>query len=177
MSLHELADQLTRSFQLTAALLQQLLTGMTRRRTAWISARPSTLAEPVAALETLSQQIAAEEQRRTALIARIAPLLPVLPGVAAERRHVNASIVAAALPSGPALRLRQAAGNAASQARELRREIALGERLLQFSARAHDALLQGLTGAARADGPVYDRSARRAAAGGPGVGSLVDGRL
>ena len=176
MSLPELGERLLRSFSHTAALLQQLLDGMVQRRTAWISARPSTLAEPADALAQLAQQIAAEEASRGELLAAIAALLPPLPGVAPATRHVDVGAIAAHLSAAPALRLQRAAATATARAKEVRREIAFGERLLRFSARAQDALLQRLTDQATPRAPVYDKLARQTRSSG-GLGSLVDGRL
>lgn len=176
MSLPELAERLLRSFSHTAALLQQLLDGMLQRRTAWISARPSRLAEPADELAQLAQRIAAEETARGEILAAIAAVLPPVPGVAPARRHLDVGAIAAHLPPAAALRLQRAAATATARAKELRREIAFGERLLRFSARAQDALLQRLTEQATPRAPVYDKMARQARSGG-GLGSLVDGRL
>jgi hypothetical protein len=71
----------------------------------------------------------------------------------------------------------------AMASKAVRRELALGERLLRFSQAAHESLVAGVTVAAQSRDDVgsYDRNARRVGAALPSTGtrpgSLVDGRI
>ena len=176
MSLAEHGSRLEGSFRTTAELLQKLLRGLQARRAAWISARPSTIA-PSPELEEIALRLAAEEETRAQLRTGITALLPRPAGVAADALHVNVTRIAAQLPAAGARSLRAAAALATGLARKVRIEVALGDRLLQFSRRAQDGLLAQVAGTAGTGGAaVYDRTAR--ASRGAGVaGSLIDGRL
>ncbi|MGE3173673.1 MAG: hypothetical protein AB7O97_13700 [Planctomycetota bacterium] len=183
MSLPEIAENVTRSLQTSAELLARMRDGLVRRRTAWIAARPGTLAEPARALDEHAAALRAEDERRAELLQRARDLLPA-PAGAAGRRHLDASALAAHLAPAPAARLQQAARAAADVARAVRTELAMGERLLRFSQRAHDQLLAGVSAAAAAaagDVGGYDRTARRVAHAmktAPGAsGNLIDGRM
>lgn len=176
-----LADRLADSFRGTSRLLQQLHAALQQRRASWISARPSTLAEPAHGMEPLAQQLAAEEKTRAELVAAIEALLPPVPGFAASDVKTDVTRIAAALPHAAAARLRAAADAATSTAQAVRIELALGDRLLRHNAQAQEQLLQRIAGAGSplASLPGYDRHAR--ARSGVGLsspsGTLIDGRL
>lgn len=179
--LHALADVLRRSFAASADLLRSMHEALAARRTSWIAARPSTLAEPAEKLQQAAERLAEEERSRADLLQRIAALLPgAAPAPAIGRRHVNVTQVAAALPREAAARLRQAADDATAAARRVRIELALGERLLQFTQRSQETVLHGIA-SQTADVGGYDRGARRVhgplVGGRATTGTLIDGRM
>jgi hypothetical protein len=180
MSFNDQSQQLERSFARTTALLRQLLQGMQQRRTAWISARPSTL-QPAPELERLAQRLAEEEQARTEILGRIATTMPLPPGVAAKDLHLNVTRIAGAMPTALGRSLRRAADEATSLAKTVRVEVALGERLLRFTQQAQETMLtEGAAATSeRASAGGYDQHARlRAGLGrGAGAGKLIDGRV
>ncbi len=175
------AAQLEQSFHRTINLLEQLLTGMQQRRASWASAVPSTIA-PSAELEQVSRALAIEELSRGELLAKVLTDLPAVPHVDKADLHVNISRICQALPTRSALELRRAADTATRLAKQVRIEVALGERLLRFSQRAHEDMLTSLTGGKQQEGlpSGYDRNARSRAGlglGAAGAGNLVDGRI
>lgn len=183
MSLPELADSLVRSLRTSTALLQRLAQGLRDRRTQWISARPSVLAEPVDALESLTAQLTEEDGRRDAIVGRIRAAFPARLG-AAGPLHVNASLLKDHVGTATADRLQKAARESTEAAAAVRREIALGQRLLRFTQHAHEALLDGVgecIARTKDDVGSYDRNARRVQAALPRTGSMpgsiVDGRI
>ena len=168
--------ELTASFGTTAELLQQLLTGLQARRTAWISARPSVL-EPSPELEHLTQEIAREESRRDGLLGRIRAALPRPLGAESSELHLNVTRIAAALPTGEARALRDAAAAVQKLAKGVRTEVTLGQRLVRFAQTAQAGLVPATATARRGGGiPGYDRTAR-ALRGAHAAGALVDGRM
>ena len=177
----ERAGRLEQSFRRTITLLGQLLAGMQARRSSWVSAVPSTVT-PSAELEQISRQLAIEEQARAELLAEVLADLPPVPHVDKNDLHVNVSRICKALPTRSALELRRAADEATRLARQVRVEVALGERLLRFSQRANENMLAALSGQGKEQGlPTgYDRNARSRAGlglGAAGAGNLVDGRI
>ena len=87
------------------------------------------------------------------------------------------------LPKELAARLRGAARQAAVAAKDVRREVAFGQRLLRFQQTAHESLLAGITKTladSRDDVGSYDRNARRLTSAlpraGAAPGGLLDGR-
>lgn len=179
MSFADLARRLEQSFRLSSKLLRRLLTGLQERRAAWVSARPSTIA-PALELEAIAAEMQGEDARRAELLVQLAGLLPPVAGVAPRSLHVDVSAVAARLPRAQARELRLAADDATAVARAVRRELALGTRLLGFAQRAHDGLLADAAAAARQKAvPGYDRNARTnvGVAGVTAAGSLVDGKV
>jgi hypothetical protein len=182
MSLSEVADRIAESLRSSAALLHQLHDGLVRRRTAWIAARPDALQEPAQALERVVRELQAEAARREELLEQARRALPQLPGPG--RQHVDTTVLCRHLPPAAAARLQQQSRRSTEAANAVRVELALGERLLRFTARAHEGLLAQLSGTlAQAVDDVggYDRTARRlptALRGGSSVtGSLIDGRM
>jgi hypothetical protein len=179
MSFNELTTQLEQSFRATAQLLRELLLGLQARRAAWGSARPSRVA-PAPELERLAQQLAREEALRSQCIDAIRRMLPAPLGGSAATLHVNVTRIAAALPAGPARSLRDAADEATGLAKQVRVEVTLGQRLLQFTQRVQASLLAGAGAPTRDDAAaIYDRHARAGRAVGPRTqpGVLVDGRM
>jgi hypothetical protein len=180
MSCNELASQLERSFRTTSALLRRLLEGLTQRRLAWTSARPSTL-RPSPELEQLASSLASEEKARGTLLAKIAELLPQAAAVPADELHVNVTRITTAVPAALGRALRNAADEAVALGKRVRSEVTLGARLLRFTQRAHEAMLGQLA----AQGPGldgatgYDRCARSRAGIGVAApsGRLIDGRV
>ncbi|MFO1076342.1 MAG: hypothetical protein U1E73_01290 [Planctomycetota bacterium] len=178
-SLSELGSRLEFSFRTSTRLLRRLLAGLQERRTAWVSARPAAIAPP-ADLEAIAAELQVEDRDRASLLAELAALLPLPAGVAPAALHVNVSLIAGRLPRNLARDLRAAADEATAVARSVRRELALGTRLLGFAQRAHDGLLAEAVAAARqASVPGYDRNARSMGGTGkaPATGTLVDGRI
>lgn len=173
-------DRLAHSFRLTTELLTKLLDGLKQRRTHWASAVASTLA-PSPQLEQVSRDLALEEQGRAALLAEILAELPAVPHLDPADLHVNISRICKVLPTRPSLELRRAADDATRLAKQVRVEVALGERLLRFTQRANDNLLTALQGGEHTGLPSgYDRNARSRAGLGLGsvdAGKLVDGRI
>lgn len=183
MSLVDRTDALIRSLKLSTTLMQQLAQGLRTRRTQWISAKPSVLAEAPTALASLTEDLQKEEDRRQKLLLELASLLPAMPG-AAGPRHVNTTFLSQHLPRDVAARLRRATDDASGAASQVRRELALGERLLRFTQNAHEHLVAGVSqqlAKTRDDVGSYDRNARRLQAALPRTGSapgnLVDGRI
>lgn len=183
MGFVEIAARLTASLDKSAALLGEMAQGLRARRSNWISSRPSALAEPSQSLAGLAQRLDAEEQAQQALIAESVSLFPALTGAAGSRR-VRASDLCDHLPAAAAARLRKSADKATAAGKAVRRELALGERLLRFTKAAHDSLVENVSLAAaqqRDDVGSYDRNARRLQAAlprtGSAPGSLVDGRI
>lgn len=180
MSMHEVAEQLIRSFDESARLLETMRAELEQRRAQWVSARPSTLAAPAIALEGIQQQLLALDQRRAELFATAASLLPQTQGLSPAARHLDASRIAAQLPFAQASRLRKAAKHSADLARAVRGEVALGNRLLAFAQRAQESVL-GAVAQDRTDVGGYDRNARRVHAAlttqSAPAGSLIDGRM
>lgn len=179
MSFVDLASRLEQSFRVSARLLKKLLAGLQERRTGWISARPAAIA-PSLELETLAAELQQEDTRRVGLLGELAALLPQVPGVAPKALHLDVTAIAARLPLAAARDLRAAADDATAVARAVRRELALGTRLLGFAQRAHDGLLADAASAARQKAaPGYDRNARTMSgvAGSTAAGTLVDGKV
>lgn len=183
MSLVEIAEALVRSMRHSTTLMQRLAQGLRDRRTQWISARPSALREPSEALERVTAELQQEDARRDELLARASAAFPARAG-AAGPLHVNVSLLAAHLPSALASRLKQVANESTGAAKLVRRELALGERLLRFTQHAHEALLDGVHEKVlrtKDDVGAYDRNARRVQTAlpgtGPAPGTLVDGRI
>ncbi|MBX3463707.1 MAG: hypothetical protein KF830_11080 [Planctomycetes bacterium] len=183
MSFPDLCARLEQSFDATAGLLGEMLQGLQARRAAW-SRGAADAVVPSPGLEQVAQQLAREEALRADLLADIRRVLPAPLGAAAAAMHVNVTRIAAALPTAAARSLRAAADRATAQAKAVRVEVTLGQRLLQFAQRAHAGLLAGAAGDAGATGAgagaaVYDRHARTAPASGPRRerGAIVDGRI
>lgn len=171
MSFSEDTAELTASFQRTRQLLEQLLHGLQARRTAWVSARPKTLA-PSAELEQLTQAIAHEEAQRDVVLARIRTVLPAPLGALASSLHVNVTRIAAALPAVAARTLREVGDAVQSLAKAVRAEVTLGQRLVRFAQSAS----REPQPAARTAAPGYDRAARIVRAANK-AGALVDGKV
>lgn len=178
MSAVDLAKDLERSFRTTAALLRQLLETMQRRRMHWASARPSTL-QPSAELERLAGELQDTERARGEVLAAIAQVLPLPPGLTADEVHLDVTRIAAALPAVVGRALRAAADEATKLARTVRAEVALGERLLRFTQRAQESVFGQLAGPAPDAASGYDRNARLRAglALAAGTGRLLDGKI
>lgn len=184
MSLVDLTERLARSLNLSADLMAKLHEGLVEKRTCWVSARPSAVEAPVQLLEDLAAQISAEKQQQEAWLAEAADSLPNPGHLPAERRRVNVSVLCRHLPDTVARRLSEASKRAVTAAHEVRTEQALGDRLLRFSQRAHDGLLQNVAqnlGTANDDVGGYDVQARRVhgtlVGTAPTTGSLIDGRM
>lgn len=170
--------RLEQSFRTTAELLRSLLAAMQAHRTAWAAARPSRL-QPPPELETLGQRLQDEERQRQQLLERMAAAMPRPAGVAAADLHLNVTRIAASLPPPAGRTLRAAADVVTGLARQVRTEVALGQRLLRFTARAQEGLLSRLAAEGDAGIHGYDRRAR-AMVGLPGrvpAGRLLDGRV
>lgn len=179
MSFSDRTSQLERSFRTTSSLLRELLQGLQARRVAWGSARASVVV-PSPELEKLAQDLAREESLRSDLIAQIRRMLPAPPGADAASLHVNVTRIAAAMPTATARSLREAADEATALAKSVRVEVTLGQRLLQFSQRAHQSLLAAANRKPPVGGAaVYDRNARADRTGGARGerGVIVDGRM
>lgn len=184
MSLVDLTERLARSLNLSADLMAQLHKGLVEQRTCWVSARPSEVEAPVQLLEDLARQISAEQQQQEACLAQAADSLPNPGNLPADRRRVNVSVLCRHLPETAAHRLAEASKRAVSAANQVRTEQALGDRLLRFSQKAHDGMLQNVAqnlGSANDDVGVYDVQARRVhgtlVGSAPTTGSLIDGRM
>ena len=184
MSLVDLTERLARSLSVSADLMSKLHDGLVARRTSWVSARPSSVEEPVQALEELAAKISAEQQQQQTLLATAAQSLPNPNKVRAERRSINVSLICRHLPKDAAQRLNAASQKAVSAARLVRTEQALGDRLLRFSQKAHDGLLHNVAqniGTTNDDVGGYDMQARRVhgtlVGSAPTTGSLIDGRM
>jgi hypothetical protein len=154
--------------------MQSLLQGLQARRTSWISARPRTLA-PSPELEQLTQQIAAEENLRTGLVARIRTAMPAPLGHEHAQLHLNVTRIAAAMPAPAARSLRDAADTVQGLAKAVRTEVTLGQRLVRFAQAASPAAALGAL-QKKSPAPGYDRLARMARAG-QAAGALVDGKV
>jgi hypothetical protein len=182
MQLVEIAQRLVASLDASTALLTQMVEGLRSRRTNWISARASVLAEPAVAMGDLAARLEQEERKQRELLDQAASSFAPLTGAPGKRR-IHASDLCEQLPTFAAQRLRKSADKAALASKAVRRELALGERLLRFSQAAHESLVAGVTVAAqtRDDIGSYDRNARRVGAALPSTGtrpgSLVDGRI
>ncbi len=183
MGFAEIAARLTASLDKSSALLAEMAAGLRSRRSHWISSRPSTLAEPSVSLGELGQRLEVEQQAQQALSSEAASLFPALTSAAGSRR-VRVKELCAQLPAPAASRLRRASDKATAAGKAVRRELALGERLLRFSQTAHENLIENVSLAAaqqRDDVGSYDRNARRLQAAlprtGSAPGSLVDGRI
>lgn len=183
MSLVEIAEALARSMRQSSTLLQHLAKGLRDRRTQWISARPSALREPAESLEELTNQLQQEDRRREELLAKARAAFPARP-YASGPLHVDVSLLKQHLPPAVAGRLEQAANASTTAAKAVRRELALGQRLLRFTQHAHETLLDGVgenVARTRDDVGSYDRNARRMQTAlpgtGPAPGTLVDGRM
>lgn len=179
----DLANRLSSSLEASFTLLQRMAEGLRERRANWISSRASVIAEPAHSLADLAQKLEREESIQRELIAQAKPLFPARISAAGER-SIHARDLCALLPTPAASRLRKAADRAAAAGKAVRRELALGERLLRFSKHAQEALVEsaGLAAAQqRDDVGSYDRNARRLAAAlprtGTAPGTLVDGRI
>ncbi|MFO1030467.1 MAG: hypothetical protein U1F60_05285 [Planctomycetota bacterium] len=177
MPFSEDTRDLTKSFRTTQDLLKQLLTGLQKRRAAWVSARPSSL-EPSPELELLTQAIAREEAVRDELLARIRLVLPRPLGAEPRELHLNVTRIAAALPPTEARALCAAAEATTKLAKSVRAEVTLGQRLVRFAQDSQPALLVAPVTAGRrpAGIPGYDRSARALRTAST-AGSLIDGRM
>lgn len=170
MSFSEDCRDLQRSFERSETLLGAMLAHLQRRRAAWVSARPSTLA-PEPELERLGQDLAREESARDALVKRLRQALPALHASAPGPLHVNVTRIAAAMPPEDGRGLRAVADRVLALARSVRTEVTLGQRLVRYAQEA----LRAAVPTPRAQPPGYDRSARLAMASGA-AGSLLDGR-
>jgi hypothetical protein len=184
MSVHEPVDRLIGSFRTSTGLLEQLLEGLMEHRTAWVSARASTLAQPATRLDHLAQALAAEEQQRAEVMAELATTLPLPRPLAGRELKIDVGLLADHLPPKPATQLRLAAAATTQLAKVVRAETALGERLLTFSRQAHEGLVRQLVGAThQVAGTMtgYDRRAHKVHGSMVGsvapTGSLVDGRM
>jgi hypothetical protein len=179
MSLDDLAARLERSFRASEQLLTRLVAGLVERRTAWISARPARV-QPTADLDALAAELQAADRARAAIVGELATVLPLPIGLRAADLHVDVTRIAAAIPAVAAQRLRAAAADVTALARRVRREIALGSRLLAFAQRANDGLLADLAvGRQAGNHRSYDRAAHAHRGMGRYVaaGSLIDGRM
>jgi len=177
MSLSDLARRLEQSFRTSNRQLTRLLQGLRERRTAWISARPETVA-PADELDALAGELADEDMARTALIGQLSKILPLQPGIAAEDVHINVTRIAEAIPPKAAQSLRLAADEATAVAKQVRRELALGRRLLGFAQRTHESLMADIaTGSQSNDTNGYDRTAQACRGIGSVSASLIDGRM
>ena len=176
MTFSEDSRKLQASFQTTRRLLEQLVDALQARRAAWVSIRPDVLA-PSSEIEEMSKQLAAEEDRRGALIRRFRDALPTPAGARPEELHVNVSRIAAALPPREGRALRAEADEVTRLAKLVRTETTLGQRLLQFAKNAQSGIDAEVIGAASHEGAAgYDRRARND--NGPTTaGRLVDGRM
>jgi hypothetical protein len=180
MSPHDLVEKLIRSLRFETDLVGRLAEALRLRRTAWIAVRPSQLEEPLQQLEALTREIAAAGAARDELLQQIAALLPLPPTVGGQPRELSCSRLGDHLPKPLAAQLRHAAGAAKQAAGKLRTELLVGDRLLQFTQRAHEGLLRSVLVAAAPRGttpPGYDRGGRRRGGVPIGAGSLIDGRL
>ena len=83
MTFSDDAMDLERSLAATRDLLQDLCRELTERRAAWASIQPDVVA-PTAKVEALSKQLAAEEERRAALLPRLREALPTPIGAQPE---------------------------------------------------------------------------------------------
>ncbi|MGC6486671.1 MAG: hypothetical protein ACON4Z_03430 [Planctomycetota bacterium] len=176
MSFSEDARALEASFVEAGRLLKSLLDALQERRAAWISVRPDVVA-PSAEIEQLSQQLAAQERQRAALVAKLRAALPTPAGARPDQLHVNVTRLCAALDPAQARSLRAASDEAAQLAKLVRAETALGHRLLKFAQTAQsDVDAQVLDAAKGARAPGYDRNARNRN-GTNAAGQLVDGRM
>ncbi|MCR9244291.1 MAG: hypothetical protein NXI31_04615 [bacterium] len=176
MSLVELASALQRSFDTSHGLLSRLIQGLRERRSAWVSARPDTIA-PSADLESIAAELHAEDEVRRELMAELQQQLPAVTGVASTDARVNVSRIAAAIPRAAGANLREAADAATHAASAVRRELALGRRLLGFAQRAHDGLMADLASTPATSQPRgYDRSAQ-ARSQRPVGARLIDGKM
>ncbi|MCA8975835.1 MAG: hypothetical protein KDC98_14025 [Planctomycetes bacterium] len=179
MSLDDLSRRLERSFRSSERLLTRLFASLQQRRTAWIAARPDSVA-PTAELEALGIELAAEDKARATMVGELSVLLPLPPGIAPQELHVNVSRLAAAIPAPAARSLRAAADAATAIAGKVRRELALGKRLLGFAQRAQESLLADVTLDRPGGNPGgYDRRAKKSRGLGldSAAGSLIDGRM
>ena len=170
MSFSEDCRSLQQSFARSAELLTAMLGHLQRRRAAWVSARPSTLA-PEPELERLGQDLAREESNRDELVARLRQALPAPLAGAPGPLHVNVTRIAGAMPTEAGRELRTTADRVVALARSVRTEVTLGQRLVRYAQEA----LRAAVPTPRAQPPGYDRSARLAMASGA-AGSLLDGR-
>jgi len=184
MSLADLSERIARSLTLSADLMAKLHDGLVERRTSWISARPSSVDEPVRALEQLAGQITDEQHQRDSLLTEVESLLPNPTRVPTDRRHVVVSVLCRHLPRAAAQRLSQASEKAAAIARRVRTEQTLGSRLLRFSQRAHDGLMQNVVQSidkTSRDVGGYDMQAQRVhgalVGNAPTTGTLIDGQM
>ncbi|MCA8952364.1 MAG: hypothetical protein KDE27_22835 [Planctomycetes bacterium] len=174
MSLVELASSLERSFDKSQDLLTRLVAGLRARRMAWVSAHPDGIA-PAAELEQLAARLQTEDEVRRTLLADLAEVLPLPRGFARAVLHLNVTRIATAIPVPAARSLRRAADAATAVAKDVRRELALGRRLIGFAQRAHESVMADLARQAPQRG--YDRTAQ-ASRGLARVGaSLVDGKV
>ena len=184
MLLVDLTERIARSLSASAELMTKLHKGLVERRTSWVSARPSTVEAPVRVLEDLAAQIAAERQEQESLLAEAAGSLPNPSNLPPNRRRINVSVLCRHLPESLATRLSEASKRAVSAAHLVRTEQALGDRLLRFSQKAHEGMLQNVAqdiGSANDDVGGYDMQARRVhgtlVGSAPTTGSLIDGRM
>ena len=173
MSFSDDTKTLEQSFSRTQELLQKLLQGLQARRSAWVSARPSTLA-PSPELEQLTQEIAREEALRADLLGRIRTALPTPLGGDSAALHINVTRIAAALPLPAARSLRAVADIVQALAKKVRAEVTLGQRLVRFAQTAEDGVHRGKQ--VRSSAPGYDRAARMVRTS-KFAGALVDGRV
>ena len=179
MSLSDLAQRLERSFRTSERQLTRLLAELQEQRTSWIAARPEQV-RPGTDLDAIAAELHGEDMARAAMAEELGTLLPLPPGVRIEDMHVNVTRVAKALSAGEAQRLQRASADATAIAKRVRRELALGRRLLHFAQRTNESLLADVTAVQQADEhKVYDRRAMAGQSGSLGVsaGSLVDGRM
>lgn len=173
MSFSEDTRALDASFHATQQLLEKLLAGLRARRTAWISARPSTL-QPSPELEQLTQDLAREESHRDGVLANLRDALPQPIGFPRNELRINVSVIAAAMPPDEGRALRAVADRTQSLAKAVRAEVTLGQRLVRF---AQNTLIgQASNPTARRQAPGYDRQARVLRSSNA-AGALVDGRM
>ena len=177
MSLVEFAQRLESSFNTSRRLLTRLLEGLHARRTAWISLRPEQV-KPADELDALALELQREDAGRRELLAQLSTLLPTPAGIDTDDTHVNVSRVADAIPPLAARGLRKAADEATTIATRVRRELALGKRLLGFAQRAQESLMSDFDPGQDSAPKGYDRNARSSRGlGHVTAGHLVDGRM
>jgi hypothetical protein len=108
MQLVEIAQRLVASLDASTALLTQMVEGLRSRRTNWISARASVLAEPAVAMGDLAARLEQEERKQRELLDQAASSFAPLTGAPGKRR-IHASDLCEQLPTFAAQRLRKSA--------------------------------------------------------------------
>lgn len=157
--------ELTGLLEQEARALDDVYRGQHRSRLAFVARRGDELQAALLALQPAADALRELEQRRAAAAAKVgearAPVSELLPRVPADLRPALAAA---------AERVRHAA-------HRVRLESSVGQRLLEFAGRAHEAMLQALLRGSELR--AYDRHARAIVHGrnhhGP-TGGLVSGR-